>query len=40
MTLAVLMGWVMTRLILSLLYFIVFTGMRGLARFSANVFSN
>ena len=30
MTLAVLMGWVMTRLILSLLYFIVFTGMRGL----------
>ena len=30
MTLAVLMGWVMTRVILSLLFFIGFTGMRGL----------
>lgn len=30
MTLAVLMGWVMTRVILSLLFFIGFTGMRCL----------
>ena len=30
MTLAVLMGWVMTRVILSVLFFIGFTGMRGL----------
>ncbi len=38
MTLAVLMGWVMTRLILSLLFFIGFTGMRCLGTIFGNRF--